>query len=187
MNSRSRLLLTLLSTACSLLNAVEPPGDRPELSALWQEYEKRTGEALRPVYMRHENELGRLERSATTRGNLDTALAARKERERFKADQAQLTQSALRTALEDTRWKFNGEDALQIVFKKDGFFDCAAWERAGYAHRWQIGGPSIVIYTVLRGPSTVGKQGSLVFAPDSTSCAGTTPEGQKIIASSRLK
>lgn len=181
------LTLALLATTIGPILAVEPAPEPPELSALRREFEKRTSEALRPVYTWYEGELGRLERSSTTRGNLDAALAARQERERFKSDQAQSTPSALKAALDDTRWRFNGDDTQQIVFKKDGFIECTAWGRAGYSHRWQVAGPHTVTYTVVRGPTAVGKQGTLVFAPDLKSFEGSNPEGVKIATSTRLK
>lgn len=163
------------------------PPEAPEATMLRREFEKRTGDALRPIYTWYDGELGRLERSFTTRGNLDAALAVRQERDRFKAEQSQTNQSALKLALEDTRWRFNGDDTLHIVLKKDGFIGCAAWERMGYFHRWQVVGPNTLAYTVVRGPASVGKRGTLVFAPDLQSFEGTNPDGVKVNSSARLK
>lgn len=187
MQSFRRLSLTLLATMICLLSAAEPTSDNPELIALRREFEKRTSDALRPVFTWYEGELGRLERSATTRGNLDAALAVRQERERFKADQAQSTPSALKAALDDTRWQFNGDDNIQIVFKKDGLIECTSWSRAGWSHRWQVSGTNTVTYVVVRGPYAIGKQGTLIFTPDLKSFQGNAPDGGKIAPSTPVK
>ena len=184
----------IIAIAASLLAGARPvfsdaaePVESPELTALRREFEKRTNDALRPIYSWYDAELGRLEHSITGRGNLDAALAVRQEHDRFKAEQALMTPAAFKLALEDTRWRFNGDDTLHIVFKKDGFIGCAAWEKLGYSHKWQVAGPRTISFTVVRGPTSVGKRGTLVFAPDLQSFEGTNPDGVKVNASPRLK
>jgi hypothetical protein len=180
------ITLILLALVAATAFPAEPT-DPAELSALRKELDRRRTDALRPISTWYESELDRLERSLTARGNLDGALAVRAEREQSRAEQAMMSPGAFKAALEDTRWRFNADENLQIVLKKDGFIECGTWTRLGFAHRWQVSGPNTVTYTVVRGPSAVGKQGSLVFAPDLKSFAGTTPDGNKIAPSPRVK
>lgn len=181
------LCFFLFAATLGSVPGAEPPPESPEFGAVRREFEKRTGDALRPVYSWYEGELERLERSFTTRGNLDGALYARQERERFKSEQAQTTPGALKVALDDSRWKYNGDENTQLVFKKDGNVECAPWARVGWAHRWQASGPKTVTCTVLRPAPWTGKQWTLTFSPDLKSFEGTAVDGAKISPSPRVK
>jgi hypothetical protein len=179
--------LAFLALVSGAIFAADPPAEPAELSALRRDFDKRRAEAVRPVFSWYESELYRLERSFTTRGNLDAALAVRKERELSHGSQAQVSPVAFKAQLDDTRWRWNGASPVDITFKRDGFVDCPEWNRQGYVIRWQPTGANVVTYTVVKGPANVGQDAVLTFAPDLKSFQGVNADGNPINLSPRLK
>ena len=180
------LPLALLATTIGSTFAAEPT-EFPELSALRRDFEKRKSEAVRPVFSWYETELNRIERSFTVRGNLDAALAVRKEREISRSEQAAISPVAFKTLLDDTRWRWNGSVPQDITFKRDGFLECQEWARQGFVLKWQVAGANTVTYTIVKGPTAVGKEVVLTFSRDLNSFTGVNNDGLPINASPRLK
>ncbi len=181
------LILAFLATTIGPLHAAEPATEPAELSALRRDFEKRKSEAVRPVFSWYDAELSRLERSFTVRGNLDAALAIRKEREYSRSDQAAISPAAFKALLDDTRWRWNGSVPQDITFKRDGFLECEEWARQGFTLKWQVTGTNSVTYTIVKGPTAVGKEVVLTFAKDLNSFTGTNNDGLPINSSPRLK
>ena len=183
----ARLSLLFLATMTGSIPAAETLPEPPELSALRRDFDRRKAEAVRPVFSWYETELNRIERSFTARGNLDGALAIRREREFSRADQAAISPVAFKALLDDTRWRWNGSLPQDITFKRDGFIECHDWTRQGFALKWQVTGANQVAYTITKGPSMVGKEAVMTFARDLNSFTGTHTDGTQINTSPRLK
>jgi hypothetical protein len=183
--SQSVAIAAGLFAGWSTASAAEASGEAPEVAALRREFDKRKTEAIRPVFNWYEGELSRLERSFTTRGNLDAALAVRAEREASHLSLAQISVQAFKAVVDDSSWRWNG--STELTFRRDGVVDCPEWGRLGYVMRWQVVSPLVVTYSILKGPANVGKDVKLTFAPDLKTFQGINADGSPINSSPRLK